>query len=336
MKHISLFSGIGGFDLAAERAGWKNVASCEINPFGRRVLEYYWPDAYHHDDIHTLTAERLYEKANITPAEQLILTGGFPCQPYSAAGKRRGAEDERHLWPEYHRLIKELKPTWVVGENVRGIVNWNGGLVFDEVQADLENAGYSTTAYILPAAGVGAPHQRYRVWFVAYAGHKSGRDKCGCKNKSDRELLQGEQQGCKIRSTVAGCCRHRATTNADGLRRTQEHELRRPEISEQLCKAGDVTDTSHKQLQRSKQHRSAGKAGQAQTNGRQSGRSVCTAWQEFPTQPPVCGRDDGLSAELDGITFSKWRNESVKAYGNAIVPEVAYQIFKAINQYEES
>jgi len=173
MKLISLFSGIGGFELAAEWAGWQNVVSCEINPFGRQVLNHYWPNAYHHDDIKTLTFEKIdYELkqrfGENWNADDIILTGGFPCQPYSAAGKRLGKEDERHLWPEMLRVIREVQPKWVVGENVLGLVNWSGGLVFEEVQADLESEGYEIQPYVLPAASVNAPHKRDRVWFVAY------------------------------------------------------------------------------------------------------------------------------------------------------------------------
>ena len=138
MKLISLFSGIGGFELAAEWAGWQNVVSCEINPFGRQVLKHYWPNAYHHDDIKTLTFEKIdYELkqrfGENWNADDIVLTGGFPCQPYSAAGKRLGKEDERHLWPEMLRVIREVQPKWVVGENVLGLVNWSEGLVFEEV-----------------------------------------------------------------------------------------------------------------------------------------------------------------------------------------------------------
>lgn len=162
MKHISLFSGIGGFDLAAEWMGWENVAHCEWNPFGQRVLKYYWPNAISYDDI-TKTDFTIH-RGHID-----ILTGGFPCQPYSVAGKRKGKEDERHLWPEMLRAIREVTPRWVVGENVRGLVNWNGGLVFDEVQADLEAEGYEVWPFLLPAVGVGANHVRERIWFVAYS-----------------------------------------------------------------------------------------------------------------------------------------------------------------------
>jgi DNA (cytosine-5)-methyltransferase 1 len=131
MRHGSLFSGIGGFDLASEWMGWENVFHCEWNEFGQKVLKYYWPKAITYNDI-TKTDFSIH-RGTID-----ILTGGFPCQPYSTAGKRLGKEDERHLWPEMLRAIREIQPSFVVGENVRGLTNWNGGLVFDEVQADLE------------------------------------------------------------------------------------------------------------------------------------------------------------------------------------------------------
>lgn len=172
MIHISLFSGIGGFELASEWMGWKNYVSCDINEFGNRVRQYYWPNAYHHKDIHTLTYDTINAELTARFGEgwrndDIIITGGFPCQPYSQAGKRLGKDDERHLWPEMLRLIREVEPTYVVGENVRGLLTWNDGLVFEEVQADLEALSYEVQPFLLPAAGVNAPHERYRIWFVA-------------------------------------------------------------------------------------------------------------------------------------------------------------------------
>src|SRR5690606_35307339 len=167
MRHGSLFSGIGGFDLAAEWMGWENVFHCEKEKFCQQVLNYYWPKATLHEDI---------RNTDFTIYRGLIdiLTGGFPCQPYSTAGKRLGKEDDRHLWPEMLRAIREISPRWIVGENVRGLTNWNGGLVFDEVQADLESEGYEVIPFLLPACAVNAPHRRDRVWFVAKNTHKDG------------------------------------------------------------------------------------------------------------------------------------------------------------------
>jgi hypothetical protein len=150
MTHGSLFSGIGGFDLAAEWMGWENKFHCEWNEFGQKVLHHYWPEAELFTDI---TKSDFTKYANRID----ILTGGFPCQPYSSAGKRLGKEDDRHLWPQMLRTIREIQPRWVVGENVRGLTNWNGGLVFDEVQADLEAEGYQVLPFLLPACAVNAP-----------------------------------------------------------------------------------------------------------------------------------------------------------------------------------
>jgi len=160
MIHGSLFSGIGGFDLAAEWMGWENKFHCEWNTFGQKVLHHYWPQAEQFTDITKTDFKKYANRID-------ILTGGFPCQPYSSAGKRLGKEDERHLWPEMLRAIREIQPRWVVGENVLGLVNWSGGLVFHEVQADLEAEGYEVQPYVLPAVSVNAPHRRDRVWFVA-------------------------------------------------------------------------------------------------------------------------------------------------------------------------
>ena len=149
--------------LTSQQNGWDGKTSFIANgmSFGQRVLKYYWPKAKSYADI-TKT------DFNIHRGRIDILTGGFPCQPYCAAGKRLGKEDDRHLWPDMLRAIQEIQPTWVVGENVRGLVNWNGGMVFDEVQSDLEAEGYEVQPFLLPACAVNAPHRRDRIWFVAH------------------------------------------------------------------------------------------------------------------------------------------------------------------------
>ncbi len=153
---------MGGFQLAAEWVGWENVMSCEIKEFCNKVTKYYWPNCFQHGDIKTTDFTIWRGKID-------ILTGGFPCQPYSYAGSRKGKDDDRHLWPEYLRAIREIQPPWVVGENVRGIVNWNGGMVFTEVQTDLEAEGYKVTPFLLPACGIDADHIRERVWFLGHS-----------------------------------------------------------------------------------------------------------------------------------------------------------------------
>ena len=163
MRHFDLFSGIGGFALAARWAGLETVGFCENDKFCGKVLKKHWPDVPLYEDIREINGEQL-KNDGITAD---IITGGFPCQPFSVAGKQRGENDDRYLWPEMLRIIREMEPTWIIGENVRGIVN----MALDEVLADLESAGYSTTAFVIPACAVNAPHRRDRVWIVA---HPSG------------------------------------------------------------------------------------------------------------------------------------------------------------------
>ena len=287
MKHGSLFSGIGGFDLASEWMGWENVFHCEWNEFGKKVLHHYWPNAESFDDITKTDFTKYANKID-------ILTGGFPCQPYSMAGKRQGKEDERHLWPEMLRAIREIKPKYIVGENVFGLLNWNGGMVFDEVHSDLELEGYEVQAVVIPAAAVNAPHGRDRVWFVATnTQFKSEGSDGGTNNETEGNIRRGNK------GDVLGTLR--SDGNATNSNTSRLHEQYIP------------TKPNKK--------RSCGRSFNERGN-----------FTRFPTQSPICGGDDGLPTELDGITFSKWRNESIKAYGNAIVPQVAYQIFKAIQQ----
>lgn len=257
MKHASLFSGIGGFDLAADWMGWKNIFHCEINPFGRKILSYYWPDSISYYDIKT--TDFTIHRGKIG-----VLTGGFPCQPYSTAGQRKGTEDERHLWPEMLRAIREISPTWIVGENVRGIINWSSGLVFDEVQADLEAEGYEVTPFLLPSAGINAQHQRYRTWFI-------------------------------------GCL-----SNAGSIRLSRIDSSKVEYKCSFWRKAQCITQSLYRNNNKFRRNDASGNT-----------RDI-----------------DGLPSELDGITIQDWQRESIKGYGNAIMPQMAFQIFKAIEAYE--
>ncbi len=311
MKHGSLFSGIGGFDLAAEWMGWENVFHCEWNEFGQRVLKHHFPKALSYADI-TKT------DFNVHKGRISVLSGGFPCQPYSSAGKRLGKEDERHLWPEMLRAIREIQPRWVVGENVLGLVNWNGGMVFEEVQADLEAEGYEVQPFILPAASVNAPHVRQRVWFCAYrnAPYSDSVRHTSCGKSTEVERNGGENNGFEKKRSkqterpngLSGLSRNAPDSDNEGLEgQTSQRIQARPR--------------RRNGVQNEKPLRSSGENGRAN-------------FEAFPTEPPICSGDDGLSDRLDNITFPKWRNESIKAYGNAIVPQVAHQIFKAIEAYE--
>ena len=166
--HAGLFSGALGFSLAAHWMGWRNILHCEIDERRRLFAKSVWPNAVTYEDI---------RKTDFTIHRGWIdiLTGGFPCQPFSVAGAQRGVSDDRYLWPEMLRAVREIQPRWVVGENVLGITAWNGGMVFDTVHSDLEAEGYEVQAFLIPAAGVDAPHKRYRVWFVGYCAGRGGR-----------------------------------------------------------------------------------------------------------------------------------------------------------------
>ena len=287
MTHGSSFSGIGGFDLAAEWVGWQNLFNCEIDPFCQTVLKHHFPDAEQFTDIRT--ADFAVYRGLID-----VFTGGFPCQPFSTAGKQKGTEDDRYLWPEMLGVIRVVQPRWVVGENVYGIVSWSDGLVFEQVCADLEAEGYEVQPYVLPACGVGAPHQRYRTWFVA----------------------------------------HRADAGIEDVR----------ERKDEILSGGVAADTDgHRfRLWKGKQIAIGGSESPTHLSDEIPG------WQDFPTQSPVRRGDDGLSDWLDfdavfeGIptprrikkACNRWREQAIKAYGNAVVPQVVLQIFETINEYE--
>lgn len=161
MTHGSLFSGIGGFDLAAEWMGWENKFHCEWNDFGKRILNYYWPNSISYDDI-TKTDFTIHR------GQIDVLTGGFPCQPFSTAGEGKGTADERYLWEEMLRAVREIQPNFVIAENVRGITSNKFRNVFETICTSIESEGYQVQPFIIPASAIGAEHQRDRVWFVAY------------------------------------------------------------------------------------------------------------------------------------------------------------------------
>lgn len=319
MTHGSLFSGIGGFDLAAEWMQWENVFHCEWNKFGQRVLKHYWPQSISYEDI-TKTDFTIHS------GQIDVLTGGFPCQPYSTAGKRHGKDDERHLWPEMLRAIREIQPRWVVGENVRGLVNWNGGMVFDEVQSDLEAQGYEVQPFILPGCAKDAPHRRDRVWFVAYNNNRNGKE---IRFQTGRQEHLDGDEGERTTSDTASNGQHDEPTTGNNTFGPDNIEPRTQR--ERTAKGfGDERTTSDAMRQRGRKNNGEGKS-------RFLDKTFPDYyWQNFPAQSPICGGDDGLPSELDGITFPKWRNESIKAYGNAVVPQVVHEIFKAIESYDHT
>lgn len=161
MRVLDLFSGIGGFSLGLERAGMETVAFCEYDKKAQLVLKKHWPEIPIYDDIRQLTGKQIAKDIGTID----LICGGFPCQPFSVAGKQRGEEDDRHLWPEMFRLIQEIRPRWVIGENVAGLINMG----LDQVLSDLESANYSCQTFVIPACALDAPHRRDRVWIVGNA-----------------------------------------------------------------------------------------------------------------------------------------------------------------------
>jgi len=294
LRHGSLFSGIGGFDLAAEWMGWENIFHCEYDPFCQKILKHHFPNSKLYEDIKTFKATKYRGRID-------ILTGGFPCQPFSNAGLRKGTEDERNLWGEMLRIIREVSPSYVVGENVRGLLNWSGGVQFEQVCADLEAEGYEVIPFILPACGKNAPHKRDRIWFIAYAN-----------NSNDRRTPRQDASASRKE------------------RLPKRNEVRKFTKSSKVFR--NATDTN---VELSKCRDGSRENGRGKQKKRTQSFSKPGGWEVFPTQPPICGGDDGLPKELDGITFSKWRKESIKVYGNAIVPQVVFEIFKAIQIMED-
>lgn len=426
MTHASVFSGIGGPEVAAAMLGWKNLFHCEINPFGRRVLQYWFPESESYEDVTKTDFTKWRGKVD-------VLSGGFPCQPFSYAGKRRGTQDDRFLWPHMLRVIQEVRPTWVVGENVNGIRTDVESVLPVEVgsEADLfsednrvyryrqicpftieqicrnfESVGYSVQPYVIPACAVGAPHRRDRVFFVAHhndAGtenlRQGGKDTlrelgafanayCGGGREIHEHLQSQFANGNEPVSL--GRIRNAADTNGTGLqesvsdRREAEQEKERTGLDNRTERldSGNAADTEsesaarHKSGQREAGSKKQGKLGGGRCkNGsdEKTSDTDCTGlerfdntrrgegrermqvrrdlagyikqgmrpgerWESFPTVSPVHRGNDGIPIRLDNLSipFGKWRTESIKAYGNAIVPQVMYEIFRAMQEVENN
>jgi DNA (cytosine-5)-methyltransferase 1 len=188
LKHLDLFSGIGGFSLGLEATGgFETVAFCDVEEFPRKVLQKHWPDVKQYKDIKELT----YEKLKADGIDTIdILTCGYPCQPFSVAGRKKGEKDPRHLWPEYFRLVKECRPTWVIGENVGGHIK----LGLDTVLENLESQGYAVRTFSIPASAVGANHKRERVWIVAYSERNDNQRQISGVNGEEKKISREHRE----------------------------------------------------------------------------------------------------------------------------------------------
>jgi DNA (cytosine-5)-methyltransferase 1 len=283
--------------------------------FPRKVLDYHFPNADSHIDICKTDFKKYANTID-------ILTGGFPCQPFSLAGKRKGTDDERYLWGEMLRAIQEIKPKFVIAENVYGITNIDGGLVFQQVCLDLENQGYEIQAFIVPACAKNAPHRRDRCWFVAYDNERNGKT-IGFKTRWQKHLDGIEEQ-----KYAANAKSKRSRGLLIGKKQTHT-------VNGIIGSNGDATDTNGTNNQTRSHGKILGQSHRQKTDGH-SNVERTNQWENFPTQSPVCSGDDGIPTQLDGITFSKWRKESIKGYGNAIVPQIAYSLFEIIQELNEN
>ena len=417
MTHASVFSGIGGPEVAATMLGWENLFHCEINPFGRKVLDYWYPNSKSYEDITTTDFREWRGRVD-------VLTGGFPCQPFSYAGRRRGAEDDRYLWPSMYRAIDEIQPTWVVAENVAGILTMvEQGEVskvagtaslfdaFDDLRGryelretftlqrictDLESHGYAVQPVLVPACAVGAPHRRDRVFIVArrndadskcerlfsseqeqrprpeeglsegsgglYVGERGTESKFSCATRRIHgEITDVESSQRRDHAGHGGATEERQSTpHPDSHRGSEVDEHMESELADgakPVSNGGqrNVADTDCNGHRTQSEGRGIVGEGSDITQTKGCGRerpqwterlptlpwgdetiAGCGRWQDFPSVSPVHRGNDGLPFDVDRLTlsFGKWRTEALKAYGNAIVPQVMYEIFRAIEQVE--
>tara|TARA_R100001591_G_scaffold28249_2_gene39157 strand:+ start:1294 stop:2382 length:1089 start_codon:yes stop_codon:yes gene_type:complete len=347
MKHklLDLFSGIGGFSLGAEANGIPTVAFVEKDPFCQKVLRKHWSNTPIISDIRTVKGED-YETDGVT-----IISGGFPCQPFSQAGKRKGTDDDRYLWEETLRVVAETKPEWFIGENVDGLVNIQDGLVLRQVQDDLEKEGFQVQCIVVPASSIGAWHQRKRVWIIAHNVTNSLNSGCSRResqghSREERQVLSDKQERRETRGETKG--HNRGTQDVpntigelsdgcSGTTRHSESELKgmvsdeaknwnkvwgeTKRCDQQTRSRGDVSNTNGERLQGHGVQTNM-EVEERQVSSIGSTQGQYTWWQ---TESKLRGVPHGISYELD-----KDRANRIKALGNSIVPQIAYQLFKSI------
>lgn len=349
MRLLDLCAGIGGFSIAAHWLGWETVAFCERDKFCQKVLSKNFPGVEIHDDVYTFPSESFRGRVD-------VLTGGFPCQPFSAAGKRKGRDDERHLFPAILEIARIVRPAYCVFENVRGLLSIENGSVFAEIIASLEGIGYEVITFCLPASALDAPHRRDRLWIVA-RNTDGGRCKIGPKRNSEK--VAGIKTPCWHDINRLNI----STSNATSIGRRQG----RPEsagferVSASVCTDSDAPDARDEGLQggesaeRTRHARLGNRYGSDKTQGRyapdtarfQPGRQEQRSerqrtgflgwsenWPEVAAR--LCGMDAGLPDELDIVGSRDNRVNRLKALGNSIVPQIAYELFAAIEETENA
>ena len=284
LRVLDLFSGIGGFSLGLERAGFQTVAFCEIEEYPRRILKEHWPGVPVFEDVRLLDGKQFRGTVE-------LICGGFPCQPFSVAGKRRGKKDDRHLWPEMLRLIREIKPAFVVCENVAGFIR----MALDDVSSDLESEGYTCQSFVIPACAVGAVHRRYRVWIIAFLP--------GAKLPEEKESIANA-----------------ADAHSSGWRESNEKmERETPEQSDSVCLQSEQadTDTSSSRLQGGAEKSIPGIT---HIQGELVRRGETIGILLDASEPAILGVCNGFPGRVDRI----------KALGNAVVPQIPELIGRAI------
>ena len=321
LKVLDLFSGIGGFSLGLESLGqFETIAFCEKDKFCQKVLQKNFPNITIEGEIRDVKGEKY--KAD-------VVCGGFPCQPFSVAGKRKGTDDDRYLWDETIRVVRECKPKWFIGENVEGIINIQEGMVLRQVQTDLEKEGFEVQCLIIPASGIGAWHQRKRIWIIG----------CNVSNSNARFGI-GENQEIQTRGNTSATSGEdvpntfgKLSNGCSSTTRDSSTEFKRVECNQswnwnevwsktERCSEQDRKDVSDSkcigtQIQTKGKHTSIKMSGST---------SQKTWWQ---TQSELCGVPNGVSYELD-----KDRANRVKSLGNSIVPQIARELGKAIIEAE--
>ncbi|MEW8139383.1 MAG: DNA (cytosine-5-)-methyltransferase [Candidatus Thiodiazotropha endolucinida] len=292
MKVLDLFSGIGGFSLGLERAGMETVAFCEIEEYLRQVLKKHWPNVPIFDDVRKLKGE------DVGPVD--LICGGYPCQPFSLAGHRRGQEDDRYLWPEMFRLVQELRPDWIVAENVAGHISMG----LDEVLSDLEGAGYTSQAFVIPAVALDAPHRRDRLWIVAH--HDSA-----LRNRDTKHKV------CPGWDTAESCVR--AVADATGQRcGTGLRQIGAQRDGDKPCDScGTSTNTMPCRWREGREGRALRLGEWNERVSRENPAGGNTAW---PVEPSVGRVAHGVPNRVDRL----------RALGNAVVPQIPEIIGRAI------
>ena len=350
MRVLDLFSGIGGFSLGLERAGMETVAFCEFDKNAQLVLKKHWPDVPIFNDVRKLNGKQ-FEGQSIQ-----IICGGFPCQPFSQAGKRQGDQDDRHLWPEYFRIIQEIRPRWVIGENVAGLIN----LGLDQVLSDLEGADYSCQTLIIPACAVNAPHRRDRVWIIGRKRDVADSEGIGLQGGglAGDSNGRGGKDGWPDQSTRASPVDGTRDVADSGSLRGQERHFERTEQDREE-KTGDVVpcgetlaDSECEGLQGHRQKHKLRKTGEeikvggcsndvAHTTGirqQRPGQSIESLYSEAiengETTEPVngcIGNHWAVEPELGRVAHGiPNRVDRLKQLGNAVVPQVVEEIGRAI------